>query len=152
MPAFAAARCTSGPCAANRARSAADRYASIGSTGSMMCVSASKMRMPSRAIADSSVAAGDAAGLAGESDDVQAGVGAIGQIDEAPLVGLDIVRLDRDLAAPRAVRHAPLRRPFGGRRDVEGGLARRIRIAHVDGAHAAVEIGDEDELAIEDRR
>src|SRR5919204_2845368 len=146
MPAFAAARCTSGPCAASRARSAADRYASIGSTGSMMWVSASKMRMPSRAIACSSVAGRDAAGLADESDDVQAGVGAIGQIDQAALVGLHVVGLDRDLAAARAVGHAPLGRPLGGGGDVKRGLARRVGIAHVDGAHATVEIRDEDEL------
>ena len=36
--------------AANLARSAAERYASMGSTGSMMWVSASKMRYPARAM------------------------------------------------------------------------------------------------------
>src|SRR5207245_1922451 len=40
----AGARPTSGPRAASFARSAGARYASIGSTGSMMWVSASKMR------------------------------------------------------------------------------------------------------------
>src|SRR2546430_11054083 len=31
-------------------------------------------------------------------------------------------------------------------------LARRVGIAEVDGSHATVEVGDEDELAVEDRR
>src|SRR5207248_11791825 len=96
LPAFAGARSTSGPTAASRSRSAEEKYAPIGSTCSMMWVSASKMRIPSRAMACSSVAARDAAGLAGESDDVQAGVGAIGQIDQAALVGLHVGGLDGD--------------------------------------------------------
>ena len=44
MPPLAGARWTSGPTAASLARAAAERYASMGSTGSMMWVSASKMR------------------------------------------------------------------------------------------------------------
>jgi len=44
MPALPGTRSTSGPSAASFARSAALRFASIGSTGSMMWVSASKMR------------------------------------------------------------------------------------------------------------
>src|SRR5205814_5934873 len=80
------------------------------------------------------------------------GVGAIREIDEPAVVDLHVVRLDGNLAAPRPVRHAPLAGALGGGGDVEGGLARRIRIAHVDGAHAAAEIRDEDELAVEDRR
>ena len=39
--------------AANLARSAAERYVSMGSTGSMMWVSASKMRYPPRAMGSS---------------------------------------------------------------------------------------------------
>src|SRR5262245_52891932 len=38
-------------------------------------------------------AAGDLRGLAGEPHDVQSGVGPVGEIDEAALVGLDVVRL-----------------------------------------------------------
>src|SRR5882672_410089 len=119
MPALAGARCTSGPSAASRARSAADRYASIGSTGSMMWVSASKIRMPARAMGvpprpgRGSVPAGDPARLSGESDDVQSGVGPVGQVDEAALVRLHVVGLDRDLAASRPVRHAALGGPLG---------------------------------------
>src|SRR5438445_5980855 len=99
-----------------------------------------------------SVAAGDLGRVAGEPHDVQARVGPVGEVDEAALVGLDVVGLDRDLAAPRAVRHAAFARPLRRRRDVERGLARRVRIADVYGPHAAVEVGDEDELAIKDRR
>jgi hypothetical protein len=44
MPAFAGPRPISGPSAASFARSVAARYSSMGSTGSMMCVSASKIR------------------------------------------------------------------------------------------------------------
>ena len=44
IPALAGARPTRGPSAASFARSPAARYSSIGSTGSMMWVSASKMR------------------------------------------------------------------------------------------------------------
>src|SRR5260370_3277282 len=50
MPALAGARSTSGPSAASFARSAIVRYSSIGSAGSMICVSASKIRYPARAM------------------------------------------------------------------------------------------------------
>src|SRR6266536_6406307 len=40
---------------------------------------------------------------AGELQDVQPGVGAVDHIDEAALVGLDVVALDRGLAAVLAV-------------------------------------------------
>src|SRR2546422_10099551 len=60
-----------------------------------------------------SVPAGDPARLSGESDDVQPGVGAVGQVDEAALVRLHVVGLDRDLAASRPVRHAALGGPLG---------------------------------------
>src|SRR5262249_14288343 len=69
--------------------------------------------------ASRSVAARDLRRLAGEAHDVQPRASAVGQVDEAALVGLDVVRLDRHLAAPRAVRHAALGRPLRGRRDVE---------------------------------
>jgi hypothetical protein len=44
-----------------------------------------------------------AARVAGQLEDVQAGVGAIADIDVAAIVGLDVVALDRDLAAVLAV-------------------------------------------------
>src|SRR2546426_8548222 len=53
-----------------------------------------------------SVAADDLRGLTGEPHDVQPRVGPVGEVHEAALVRLDVVRLDRHLAAPRAVRHA----------------------------------------------
>ena len=44
---------------------------------------------------------------------MQAGVRAVGEVDEPPLVGLHVVGLDRDPAAARAVADAALGRPLG---------------------------------------
>src|SRR5439155_6820151 len=103
-------------------------------------------------ISSRSIASRDLGRLAGEPYDVESGVGPIGEVDEAALVRLDVVGLNYHLAASRPVRHAALAGPLRRRGDVEGGLARRIGIADVDGPHAAVEVGDEHELAVEDRR
>ena len=46
---------------------------------------------------------GDGAGLAREFENMHSGVGAIDDVDQAAIVGLDIVGLDRDLAAVGAV-------------------------------------------------
>src|SRR5207245_2705679 len=71
---------------------------------------------------------------------------------ETGLVRLDVVGLDRHLAAPRPVRHAALGGPLRRRRNVERGLARRVGIADVHGSHAGVEVGDEHELPVEQGR
>src|SRR5262245_20942029 len=62
--------------------------------------------------------------LAGQLEDVEAGVGAVDGVDVAALVDLDVVGLDRGLAALLAVlqRDAALVRVLGDRRDVVGDL------------------------------
>src|SRR5205814_7460764 len=50
------------------------------------------------------------------------------------------------------VRHAALGGPRRRRRNIERGLTRRVWIADVHGSHTRVEVGDEHELPVEDRR
>src|SRR5262245_24514180 len=89
---------------------------------------------------------GDGAGRAGQLDDVQPGIGAVGQIDVATIVDFHVVGLDGDLAA-RGARHLDAALVGSGRRlrDEEAGLDRVERVADVHRAHARVEVGDEDE-------
>src|SRR5258706_16091543 len=62
--------------------------------------------------------------------DVQAGVGAVDDVDVAAVVDVDIVGLDRDLAALARVRlDAALVGLVGGRRVVEDRLLRVGRVA-----------------------
>ena len=56
-----------------------------------------------RFIETASLQARDRARLAGQLQDVQAGISAVDDVDVAALVGLDIVGLDRRLAALLAV-------------------------------------------------
>src|SRR2546428_8063615 len=96
---------------------------------------------------------GDGARGAGELQDVQPGVGPIDDVDVAASVDFQVVGLDGDLAAVDAGDlHAAL---LGLRRDgrnVERRLARVERVADVHRAHAGVEVSEEDELAVIDRR
>src|SRR4029453_19180810 len=103
----------------------------------------------SRSRSPGSVAAGDPPGVAGPLPDVQSGVGPVGQINVAALVGLDVVGLDRHLAAPRSVRHTALRRPLGRRRDIERGVAGRIGIANIHAPHTTVEGAEDNDLPAE---
>src|SRR6266850_6474289 len=91
--------------------------------------------------------------LARELHDVQARVGAVGEIDQPAVVELAIVGLDRHLAARRpADVHAALVGVGGRRRDEIAGLARTEGIPDVDRANAGVEVGEEHELAVVDGR
>src|SRR5262245_58373590 len=82
--------------------------------------------------------------LAGELEDVQPGIGAVDDIDEAALVGLDIVALDRGLATVLAVDLDASRIGLlGDRRDEEPDLFGPVGIAHVERAQAGVEERDE---------
>src|SRR5689334_13797817 len=94
---------------------------------------------------------GDLPGRAGELEDVQAGVGAIDDVDVAPRIRLDVVGLDRGLAAVLA-RDADAARVglVGDRRDEIADLGRMIRVPHVEGAHAGIEEGDEGHLPVVD--
>src|SRR5574338_357026 len=67
---------------------------------------------------------GDGAGGAGQLHDVDTGVGPVREVDVAAVVHVDVVGLDRDLAARRPARHlhAPPGGPGGRRGDVEAGL------------------------------
>src|SRR3989442_4908479 len=83
----------------------------------------------------------DLLGLALELEDVQPRVGAIDDVDEAAVVGRDVVRLD-DLPADvgNASQRATPQVGRAGRLGNEGRHLRRVvRIADVDGSHAGVE-------------
>src|SRR5712691_6106775 len=95
---------------------------------------------------------GDRPRLARELEDVQPGVGAVDHVDEAAFVGLDVVALDRGLAAVLAVDLDAARIGLlGDRRDEEADLLRPVGIAHVERANAGVEEGDERQLLVEYR-
>src|SRR5262249_4149776 len=91
--------------------------------------------------------------LARELQDMQSRIGAVDDVDEAALVGLDVVALDRRLAAVLAVDlDAAWIGPLRDRRDEESDLLRPVGIAHVERAHAGIEERDERELLVEHRR
>src|SRR5437763_732835 len=78
---------------------------------------------------------------------------AIDDIDVAAIVDLDVVGLDRDLAALfRTLAQAALRGLVGDRGDVVRDLLRVIRITDVERAHAGVEERDENDSPVVDRR
>src|SRR5712692_8289733 len=92
--------------------------------------------------------AGNLGGLAGQSQDVHPRVGAVDDVDEPTVVGRDVVRLDDGPAdVVHALERAAAEVGGGGRGgDEEGHVLRVVGIAHVDGAHAGVEVRDEDDL------
>src|SRR5262249_27992556 len=90
---------------------------------------------------------------AGQLDDIEAGIGPVHEVNESAVVHLDVVRLDGDLAAGgAALRHAPLVRMRRHGRDVEADLLRIEGIADVHSPDAGIEVRDEDNLAVVDRR
>src|ERR1700716_355169 len=90
---------------------------------------------------------------AGQLQNMQPGVGAVDDIDVAALVGLDVVGLDRCLAAVLAVDgDAAL---VGGGRDRRNEIAdflRVIGIADIERANAGIEEGDKGHLLVKHRR
>src|SRR5262245_19990816 len=85
-----------------------------------------------------SLQAGDAAGFAGQFEDVHAGVGAIDHVDVAAVVGLQVVALDRDLAAVLAVDlDAALLGRLGDRGDEIADLLLRMTYVEVECTAAA---------------
>src|SRR6267142_2287692 len=89
-----------------------------------------------------------------ELEDVHPGIGPVDCVDVAAVVHLEVVGLDRDLAALVAggVLDAAPVGLVGGRRDVVAGLARMVGVGDVDRAHAGVEPGDEDHFLRVHRR
>src|SRR2546430_12360447 len=73
---------------------------------------------------------GDRPGAARELQDVQPGVGAIDQIDEAALVGLDVVALDRGLALVLPVHLEAARIGVRGDRRDEDRKSTRLNSSH----------------------
>src|SRR5258705_2218445 len=75
---------------------------------------------------------GDGAGGPGQLHDVEPGVGPVRQVDEAAVVHVHVVGLDRGLAAGRAARALVAALvPLGmDRRTLEAGLGRMERVAH----------------------
>src|SRR5262245_47685930 len=95
----------------------------------------------------------DPQGLPGKPQCMHAGVSAINDIHEATIIGRNVIRLD-DLGADvrdAIERTAPQIGIRGDGGDVECDLLRIVRIAHVDGPHATVEVGDESNRLIEGR-
>src|SRR5437763_3453950 len=89
-----------------------------------------------------------------ELEDVHARVGAVDRVDVAAIVDVEVVGLDRDLAALGAggVLDAPFVGLVRGRGNVIARFLRVVRIADVERAHAGVEPGDEHVLAVIHRR
>src|SRR5262249_16592251 len=95
----------------------------------------------------------DRAPLAGQLQNMHAGIGAVDQIDVAAVVGFHVVALDRGLAAVHSINlDAALVGRLRDRGDEGADLLRLIRVAHVDRAHAGIEVGDKGDLLVEHRR
>src|SRR5947207_4925999 len=95
----------------------------------------------------------DLARLAGQLEDMQAGIGAVDRVDVAAIIDLDIIGLYGELAAVGSADVDAARlRLRGDRRDEIRDLARMVRIANVDCAHTGVEMRDKQDAAIVDRR
>jgi hypothetical protein len=91
--------------------------------------------------------------FSGHLQDVQAGIGPIDHVDLTAIIDLDIVGLYGHLAAISATDLDALRfRLRGDRRDELRDLARVVRIANVDRAHAGIEVREKQDAAIVDRR
>src|SRR6266404_798662 len=89
----------------------------------------------------------------GQLQNVQAGVGTIGNVDISAIVDVDVVGLDRHFAPLRRSRtNAALVGFAGDRRDVIGDFLRMIWIADVDCAYAGVEMREEHHALVIDRR
>src|SRR6266849_656470 len=96
---------------------------------------------------------GGTSGRAGELENVHARVRAIDDVDVAAVVDLDVVRLDRDFARfVRSRAHAPLVGLAGDGWNVERDLFGVERIADIHGAHAGVEMREEQYTLVVDRR
>src|SRR5712691_3475548 len=94
----------------------------------------------------------DFGGLAGQPENVHSRVGAVDNVDEPTVVRCDVVRLDgldADVVGVPLERAAAQVGGGGHGRNEEGRLLRVIRIANVYGAHARIELRDEDELLVE---
>src|SRR6266850_2667434 len=76
-----------------------------------------------------------------ELEDVHPGIRAVDRVDVAAVVDVEVVGLDRDLAALGAgsVLDAALVGLGGGGRNVVARLARMVGVGNIDGAHAGVE-------------
>src|SRR6516225_2509958 len=95
----------------------------------------------------------DRARLAGQLQNVHAGIGPVHHVDVAAVVGLDIVALDRGLAALLSVDlDAALVGCLGDGRYEVADLLRVEGIPDVDGAHPGVEPGRKRKLLIQHRR
>src|SRR5882724_5772846 len=97
---------------------------------------------------------GDGPGLAGQLQDVQPGISTIDNVDIAAVVDLDVIRLNRHLAGfPTAGDGDTALVGFvSNGRDVEGYLLGAIGVTDVHGPHTGVEVGDEHQAPIVDRR
>src|SRR5215472_12046067 len=93
----------------------------------------------------------DPARLAGQLEDVQPRVRTVDDVDIAAIVDFDVVGLDSDLAAIRAVDlDAALVGRGGDGRDEVCDLARMVRIANVDRSNACVEVCEKENALVVD--
>src|SRR5712691_4788080 len=97
---------------------------------------------------------GDGPRRTGQLQDVHAGVGTIDNIDIPAVVGLDVIGLNGHLAGfPTACdRGTTLVGLLRNCRNIKGDLLWTVWITDIHGPHASVEVGDEHEAPIVDRR
>src|SRR5712691_281359 len=97
---------------------------------------------------------GDGPRRTGQLQDVHAGVGTIDNIDIPAVIDLDVIGLNGHLAGfPTACdRNTTLVGLPRNCRDIKGDLLWTVWITDIHGPHASVEVGDEHEAPIVDRR
>src|SRR5437867_1045820 len=84
-----------------------------------------------------------------EFQNVHAGIGAVDDVNVAAIVDLNVVRLDRDLAALlRARTDAALVGFVGNSGNVIADFLRLQWITHVQSAHAGIEVGDKENAPV----
>ena len=111
------------------------------------------MRQPELRLLHRMAPVGSVAGRAGELDDVQTRVGAIGRVDVTTIIYIEVVRLNRRLALLHAIiLDAALRRTLGRRRNEVTDFLWRERVANVYGTNTGVEVGEKNDISVVDRR
>ena len=94
----------------------------------------------------------DGARSAGQLNDVQSRVRAIHCINQAAIIDVDVIRLDRSLADPLALEaRAKLDRIFGRLGYEIADLLRGERIADIDSTNSCIEVRDDEKRVVETR-
>src|SRR5712672_1121327 len=84
---------------------------------------------------------------------MHSGVGAIDDVDVAAIVYFHVIRLNRDFAfLIRALANAALVGLIGYGGDEISDFLRIVRVTNIDGAQAGIEMGDENDALVVNRR